>query len=325
MELADLPNPGLTEKLLRDHSSVAPDVPASSHWRQMHRETVACVEEVSGPKGRLKLSGRGFGNVQNCHPAQMPLEWMTSIGHCLLSKGQLDLVGAVGVLRRLFRRIRADCRLKITFDAVRQAFVWQTIRPLLVQRRPLTWCVIGDGFGVFSALIKEFQPDARIYLIDLPKTLVFQTVYVQMMHPRASHSLLEEGRDTDFVYCPAPQMPDSRGGIDVFVNVASMQEMTLDSIARYFDLIRRTGVDDHRFYCCNRVEKKLAGGEVIRFSDYLWSKKDEIYLDGPCPFQRFFLHLRTLPTGPKVLGFRVPFVNYYDGTIWHRLARLGAR
>ena len=95
MELADLPNPGLTEKLLRDHSSFAPDVLASSHWRQMHRETVACVEEASGRKGRLKLFGRGFGNVQSCHPAQMPFEWMTSIGHCLLSKGQLDLVEAV--------------------------------------------------------------------------------------------------------------------------------------------------------------------------------------------------------------------------------------
>ena len=325
MELADLPNPGLTEKLLRDHLAFTPDLPASSHWQQMHRETVACVEKIAGCEGRLELSGRGFGNVQSCRSVQMPLEWMTSIGHWFLSKGRLDLIEAAAVLRRLFRRIRADVRLKITFDAIRQVFVWQTIRPLLPKNRALTWCVIGDGFGIFSALVKEFQPDARIILIDLPKTLVFQTVYVQMMQPKASHSLLDEDRDSDFVYCPAPQLPVSRGEIDVFVNVVSMQEMTVESIARYFDFIRRTGADDHRFYCCNRTEKELAGGEVIRFVDYPWSKMDEVYVDGPCPFQRFFFHLRTLPNGPKFFGIRVPFVNHYDGVIWHRMVRLGAQ
>jgi len=319
MKLADLPNPELTQRLMSDQAADPVDEQASSHWRQMHRGTVA-QEGGEGPK--LELLGQGFGNVQRCHPAQIPLEWVTSVSHWLLSEGQLDLPEAAGVLRRLFRRMTPELRLKLTFDAIRQAFAWQTIRPFLPARSPMTWCLVGDGFGVFAALIKEFQPEAVIYLVDLPKTLVFQTVYVQMMHPRASHSLLEEGCDTDFVYCPASQFPRAPDGIDVFVNVNSMQEMTRPAIQNYFDQFRITAREDSLFYCCNRIEKRLPGGEVIRFSEYPWRRGDEILLDGPCPYQRFFFHLRTLSKGPRCFGARIPFINHFDGEHWHRLVRL---
>jgi hypothetical protein len=322
MQLEQLPYPNLTEKLMATQADAVAAAQGSSHWREMHRDTVA---RVAGRNSTLELTGRGFGNMQQHHPAQIPLEWMTSLSHWLISQGRLNLTEAAVVLRKLFRRIPAELRPKRTFDAVRQVFAWQTIRPFLPARRPLTWCVIGDGFGVFSALIKEFQPDATVFLVDLPKTLVFQSVYVQMMHPKSSHSLYEEQIDSDFVYCPVPQLPESRGGIDVFVNVNSMQEMTGEAVRGYFEFFRRTGRRDNLFYCSNRVEKRLPDGEVMRFQDYPWKSGDKILIDESCPYQRFFFHLRTLQKGPRFLGARIPFINFFDGDHWHRLARLETR
>lgn len=318
MQLCDLPSPQLTERLMSVQEDPA-DRQASSHWRQMHESAVARVGERAGA---IELSGAGFGNVRKIHPAQIPLEWMTSLGNALLSQGAVDLGEAFDVLGRLFGRVHPELRLRKSYDAVRQVFVWQTIRPFLQARRPLTWCVIGDGYGVFSALIREFQPDAKVILVDLAKTLVFQSVYLQMMHSDASHSLLDEHRDGDFLYCPASQAADIDCEVDVFVNVNSMQEMTMDTIRGYFEMFRRNGGLDSLFYCCNRVEKCLPGGEMVRFLDYPWSAKDEILLDGICRYQRFFLHLRTAPKGPRIFGARIPFINEFDGDHWHRLVRL---
>ena len=55
--------------------------------------------------------------------------------------------------------------------------------------------------------------------------------------------------------------------IDVFVSMSSMQEMTTTAISDYFKLIQKSNA---YFYCCNREEKKLPGGTVIRFSEYPW-------------------------------------------------------
>ena len=322
MQLAELPNPDLTEKLIRHQSDPVLDPQASSHWQKMHRGTVTRVTRNAASNSELELLGRGFGNVQSCHPIQMPLEWLTSFSHWLLSEKKSELAEGIGVLRKLFRRIHPEFQLKLTFDAVRQVLVWNAIRPHLSRRRTLRWVLVGDGFGILSALIKEYQPDAKLFLIDLPKTLVFQSVYVQMMHPSCTHALLEDGVEADFIYAAAPGLPDDRGPFDVFVNVASMQEMTMPVIQGYFDFFRRTGCDDHLFYCCNRVEKRLPGDEVIRFDDYPWNGADVFLIDELCPFHRFFFHVRTLANGPRVAGVRVPFVNAFDGPTRHRLARL---
>ena len=322
MQLSELPNPSLTESLFRKEAESLGHPQTSSHWVEMHKHTVAAVEDQPAGTQELRLRGFGFGNLR-CHPLQWPLEQLTIWLNLLRAQGRDDVVRGMNLLRNLFRKQPRDMRLQLTYDVVRQVLVWTTINKFLPKKKSLTWCVIGDGYGVFSALIKAIYPEAKLYLIDLPKTLIFQTVYLQLMHPDASHSLAEEERDTDFVYCAAPHLPEVRGGIDVFVNVASMQEMTKRAIKGYFDFIRKAGGPGHLFYCCNRVEKTLPDGEVVRFEEYPWSEEDTIYLDGICSYHRFFLHLRTRPQGPKVFGIRVPFINYYDGDVRHRVATLG--
>ncbi|MBV9462963.1 MAG: hypothetical protein JO317_01935, partial [Verrucomicrobiae bacterium] len=128
--------------------------------------------------------------------------------------------------------------------------------------------------------------------------------------------------NADFTYCPVPDLPWSAAPVDMFVNVASMQEMNPDQVAGYFDFFRSVAASENLFYCCNRVEKVLPDREVSRFMEYPWEPRDEIVFDERCAFQDYFLNLRTLPRGPRIAGLRVPFVNTYDGPSWHRLARL---
>jgi hypothetical protein len=77
--------------------------------------------------------------------------------------------------------------------------------------------------------------------------------------------------------------------IDIFVNIASMQEMNLDIIDKYFSIIKSAKA---YFYCLNRAEKKLPDGTVTRFEDYPWGENSS-YLLRPevCPFYIYALKL----------------------------------
>src|SRR3989338_3815606 len=112
--------------------------------------------------------------------------------------------------------------------------------------------------------------------------------------------------------------------IDFAINVSSMQEMPYSSIETYFRFLRKRSHSSSRFYCLNRRRNELIGGEVLEFDKYPWDKKDQIFLHGICPFHTHFFSLRRAfnaygqPTkGPKIFGWRVPFVNYFDGEAVH--------
>ena len=190
---------------------------------------------------------------------------------------------------------------------------------------PRTVAVIGDGYGFLGALIRRRLPESRLYCIDLPKTLMFQARTHETADPAASMALLgtsgfsEPAQITLVLPQDVEQVPED---LDCAINVASMQEMTTTSIAAYFAFLRRRSTPHSRFYCVNRFDKELPGGERTRFYDYPWQADDEVFLDEPCPYYRHFIAPYTLRRGPRMLGLRVPYLNYFDGVHIHRLVRL---
>lgn len=64
------------------------------------------------------------------------------------------------------------------------------------------------------------------------------------------------------------------------------------------------------FYCCNREEKILPDGTIVRFKDYPWSPQDDVLDDAACPWHQ------------QYYSARPPFIHPYDGPIRHRLAVL---
>lgn len=157
---------------------------------------------------------------------------------------------------------------------------------------PRVFAVIGDGYGFSGALIRRHFPNSRVYSVDLPKILLFQA----HAHEIADH-------------------------IDCAFNMASMQEMNDYIISPYFNFHRSRSTPSSRFYCVNQLRIKLPEGEVTSFLDYPWHHDDEVFIDGRCPYYTHFAG-RTGLNRPRVFGMRVPFINYFDGPVMHRLVHL---
>lgn len=289
----------------------------SSHWQRYGRETFierraehlvlrpVGFEGIERPRfrgGILHLVERlSYRSVTSQLKSYAPI-WRMS------KQLARDLSGGVN-----FYVFKSTCALAVLTEH------WRASR-----LSPRTFALIGDGYGFLSALIRRWQPGSRLYCIDLPKMLVFQASTHEKADPRTTMSVLSanhsDGTDITFVL---PQdierIPDK---IDCAINIASMQEMNEFSIASYFTFLRRRSTTRSRFYCVNRHHKELPGGAVASFTGYPWREDDEVFIDGPCPYYAHFLAGYTLPNGPRVLGMRVPFINYFDGIHMHRLARL---
>lgn len=172
--------------------------------------------------------------------------------------------------------------------------------------------IIGDGYGTLGCLLKARFPSARITQINLGRTLTFDVYYSGCIFPTLSHKLISSAADElceDFNYVEAEKVGECAIEGDLFINIASMQEMNPTSIGTYFAILRNQR-SNCLFYCCNRLEKRLPDGTTTRFFDYGWSTKDEMLVDELCPW-----HQRM----PKN---RPPFVQRFDGPHQHRLVRI---
>ncbi|MDP2600357.1 MAG: putative sugar O-methyltransferase, partial [Deltaproteobacteria bacterium] len=187
---------------------------------------------------------------------------------------------------------------------------------------PKMFVLLGDGYGTLGACIRNLFPQARLYFIDLPKGLLFQLKTMEKIG--GENALLSEDKteiaENNFV------VPDAIGKIaekiDCAINIASMQEMNQQSIATYFKFLRERSSPNSHFYCVNRLRKELPGGEVASFLDYPWNAKDQVFVDGSCPYYTHFYSPRTFKNGPRFLGLRIPFINHFDGPMVHRLVHL---
>lgn len=224
-------------------------------------------------------------------------------------------------------RMAKDLRGNSGFYVFRCAAVLSVLVDHWRARRlaPKTFTLIGDGSGFLGALIRRMNPTARLYCIDLPKMLLFQAHLHQAADQHVTLSLLRAdaaASPADVIFVLPQDIERVPDVIDCAVNVASMQEMNPYSIVAYFTFLRRRSIEQSRFYCVNRLHKALPGGEVANFVNYPWHEADEVFLDGACPYYRQFLAPYTLRRGPRWFGVRVPFVNYFDGVMMHRLVRL---
>jgi SAM-dependent methyltransferase len=268
----------------------------SSHWKPHCDQFTVDFE-------RMRVSGDGFGLPTGLRPARVLLEWLCIASYFTWLPNR----------RRMLSLLSSGLRVSRRMDV---PFVWGSFRQLCAlelmtryAKDPSTILVIGDGYGFLSAMLKELYPKARIVLIDLGKTLLFQVFHVTKAFPGAGHALAGEG-DGDFVYCPADQIDRLPFAYDLAINTHSMQEMTMATVARYFEFLRAHVRPDNLFYCCNRESKTLPDGEVIAFANYPWSDKDQHLVDERPAFYKYFV------TGT------FPYFTSFTGKSRHRLTRL---
>jgi hypothetical protein len=259
--------------------------------------------EIGYTFSTLKLKGGGFGDFKKLSVFNLFLNIPIFIYLIFNSWANLKFKT---FLTTFFYTIKSG--QIFSNDVTRCALTVDYLKKNIGDLNSKTITIIGDGYGRLGCLIKLLFPKSRIIYINLGRTLLFDYYYSFKVFPKLQHKLVKNliNFTKDFNYVEAEFYKELEIKSDVFVNIASMQEMNLEQINDYFTLIKKN--PDQLFYCCNRLSKKLPDNSVINFLEYPW-QGFEILKDELCPWHQKFPSLKP------------PFIRKFDGPTQHRLAR----
>jgi hypothetical protein len=312
IKISELTNRSLVRELYDKYylSDVTPPELVSSHWKEHGAKLCVVMDDTDNI---TSLIGCGHGDSGRTNVVNRILKYICNFSYFIRLSNKKDLLylskKAIPVIKKMDTYFSYDCFRQIcSLSVIREHF---RVDPKSV----FNIMVIGDGFGFLSGLLKKVYPRARITLVDIGKSTMFQAVNLQRAYPNCSHRLAgrayPQGDDFDFLYVPTEQIYKiGSARYDLFISIASMQEMNYSTIARYFDLMRHACAKDSLFYCCNRVSKKLSGGELIEFLKYPWQKEDRYFVDEICGFYKY------------TFIARFPFIQRFNGLFMHRLVSL---
>lgn len=281
------------------YSSQEYSTETSSHWKKF-----GDLQRLEKVGGQYQLSGGGFGafvptsivsRIRNI-PTAIYLRKMLSDCNPEHTKIAKNIAKRTG---RIF-----------SYDMARMLKTVGLLFAHIGDLNEKTIAIIGDGYGSLGTLIKSIFPRSQIIYINLGRTLAFDVFYSDLALPNKTHSLLRGENLTayksDFTYIEAEKVFNISISADIFVNIASMQEMDPQVILKYFEMIRNQGLGTW-FYCCNRVEKTLPDGTITRYFEYGWKPQDVFLVDELCPW-----HQEAPMNHP-------PFKYRFDGPSHHRL------
>ena len=213
--------------------------------------------------------------------------------------------------------ITQKLKIHFDFDHAKHVLIYDLLHSHGLFKTEDLICIIGDGHGFLGTLIKKMNPTARILFINLGRNLLIDSICFSKAFPELNPELLSKsaGQDShpqsEIVFLEAEHCEHMENiPISLFINIASMQEMDIPVIQKYFDYMRTSTVESY-FYCCNREEKTLPDGAISRFADYPWTTGGggDILLDELCPWYQ------------KYPNWRPPFWWSFDGPHMHRLVK----
>ena len=195
----------------------------------------------------------------------------------------------------------------IDVDTIRHIFTFEKIKEHL---NPKTICIIGDGKlnGVLGAHLTF--PSANIYSVNLSEVLINDYIILDKINLdlKKSVELIDNINfiNNNKILTLVPSNYKKfllNKNIELFINIASFQEMTKNEINSYFEIIKN---NQSKLYCCNREYKKLPDGEELYFDKYPFSNSRKIFWEN-CPWHQKFYSLRP------------PFIHNYGGNVKHCL------
>jgi len=293
----------------------------SSHWKYFNRNVRFNNNTFRGFEGFGRIRRRFFG--------------LSNLIHYILQKPFRDegkKLKEFYKIDKIARNITHQQKRAYDNDCLRHTLIVSFLIEKLennLKDKPIT-CIIGDGFSFMTSLLINMNFTNKIYLINLSKVLIADLLYLKIwMGNELFNSSLnlvtnkdelisieENNKFEKKLQIIAIQAKDFEllkfCNFNFVINMHSMQEMNFDIIKKYFYFIKNSKSKEKiLFYCCNRVEKKLFDGSIIRFDDYPWNENDEILFDEPCPIwnQRSYI-------------FKPPFYVNYMGKNKHRLVFL---
>ncbi len=195
----------------------------------------------------------------------------------------------------------------IDIDTIRHIFTFEKLKKIIIPKRI---CIIGDGKanGVIGANL--VFPEAKIFSVNLSETLINDYIILKDLDANLKNSihLIEDlncNLNNKILYIIPSSLKNYLldKDIDLFINIASFQEMNIEEINQYYEIIKN---NKSKLYCCNREYKKLVGGEELYFDKYPWGNYKKIFWED-CSWHK------------KYYSLKPPFVHNYDGNIIHCL------
>ncbi|MCZ8344725.1 MAG: putative sugar O-methyltransferase [Leptospira sp.] len=288
----------------------------SSHWQKYHRDFKVGEElDISGIIGFGGFSTEYTGLRKWAH--RILQSKFRKFGYASPGFFSVDIIAA-----EMTKIQNRGYDLDVLRQSLTLSFLMNKLENQNWFSKDRTVAVIGDGFCSMSLLLLLTGFAKKVVLVNLSKTLLVDLIFLKKYIDRKSglsFALIQESPNNteensfDLVALQATRheiiqsMP-----IDLFINIASMQEMDIDVISAYFQDMREVAKkQDSYFYCCNRIEKTFPDGTTVRFGDYPWSNLDQVIVDELCPWHQ------------KYYSLKPPFYHPYDGPIQHRLIKIG--
>lgn len=207
----------------------------------------------------------------------------------------------------------------INVDVARHIFTFDYLEQKLENFKNIkSICVIGDGTGNFVLPAYNSNKFNNIISVNLSEVLYHDYVYINSCSEleyniyvvdtkEELNKLLKTDEKKIILISASNASILSNNNIDMFVNIASMQEMNNSIVKNYFNIIKS---NEAYFYCCNRTKKVLPGNETLIFEEYPWGENLTIIDDEyTCPWMKRFYN------------YKMPFIHKYDGNIQHRLVK----
>lgn len=278
----------------------------SSHWRDFGERT-----KVTQTRNGFEFNTYGISTHHKKSTLRilkhLPIDFLLSK---MLSKNAAEKQTIQGA-----KLITSHLNIHFDFDHAKHVLIYDLLDSYGLFNTEHLICIIGDGHGFFGTLIRTLCPDARILFINLGRNLLIDAICFSAVFPDIDPLLFEEPEDCQLldnqsiIFLEAEHFEWMQNlPISLFINVASMGEMDLSIIKRYFKYMRTSTAQPH-FYCSNREEKTLPDGAEIRFVDYPWGEAD-ILFDELCPWYQ------------QYPSWRPPFWRPFDGPFRHRLVKL---
>lgn len=281
---------------------------SSSHWNFYHKDFKYENDKLYGLIG--------FGSITK------PYKWYLKKIHLMFQWIFRKMARDIEFFNKIDKKaneITSSQERANDLDVIRQSLTISFLNQKVNFNGIENVIVIGDGFATMTSLLIESNLAERVYFINLRKTLLVDLIYLKkaigdekferetaIINSKDSINSLKSKHK--YVAIEAENYELLRYiNKDLVINIASFQEMSKQVIDNYFKFIYNKSGKRFYFYLCNREEKELPDGEIIKFKNYNFGSDDQILEDQLCPWHQYFYSKYP------------PFFKKYDGPIRHQL------
>ena len=191
----------------------------------------------------------------------------------------------------LFKKLCHIQNRQLDVDVIKHTFTFNLLNRYNIIKKNI--CIIGDGkANCVGGLLAMNEKDIRIFSINLTEVLIHDYLMIRNTNLIDDDSIIVVNNEKDlenpnkklFLIDASNVHFLKNKNINLFINIASMQEMKPDSVEHYFQVIKSNSA---YFYCCNGKYKKLIGGEELIFNQYPWGDCKKIVWER-CPWYKKF-------------------------------------